>query len=313
MALKILPELQAKGHHLVLLDGGIGSEIRRRGVKLHSSAWSAVANLENPNEIINIHKDYILAGANIITANSFSASLHNLKHAGLGDKFSNINQTAVDLVKRAIEETNSPDIKIAGSISPIPPMDSPHDLYTKDDTYDNYLRQADILANAGADLLICEMLLETKSAKILVDACSEIGLPLWLGFSAGELSADGKISAFRASGKYLNVPIESLEQVVTNVLNDNVEAIGIMHTKTHLIPASLEVLKDIWDGALMAYAETGKSGDSDWHFEDIISPENYSDLIKNWVHRFQLEIVGGCCGTSPEHISVLRKALNSCS
>lgn len=309
MAPSVLPELQTKGNHVALLDGGIGSEIRRRGINLHPSAWSGIANLKNPNEIVDIHKDYILAGANIITANSFSTSLHNLKHAGLDDKFLTINQTAVDLAKRAIAETNSTNIKIAGSISPIPPMDSPHDLYTEDDAYDNYRRQADILANAGADLLVCEMLLETKSAKILVDACSEAGLPVWLGFSAGEPGIDGTIQAFRASGKYLNVPIESLEEVVTNVLNDKIEVIGIMHTKTHLIPASLEVLKNIWNGTLMAYAETGKSGDSDWYFEDIISPENYSDLIIDWVNTFKLEIVGGCCGTTPEHIRALRQSL----
>lgn len=293
----------------VLLDGGLGSEIRRRGIQLHPSAWSACATLEAPAVLRAIHCDYIAAGADVITANTFSASMHNLEHAGLGDVFREMNHQAVMLARSAAGEISNRKVLVAGSMSTIPPMDAPDSLFAGQVAFDNYRRQGEILAAAGADLIIAEMLLDRVSARVLVDACLEVGLPVWAGFSAGQRNSRGDIPAFRASGKYLEVEDQTLREVLDFTLRPEIDVAGIMHTKTANIAGALRELKKVWNGQIMAYGETGRSGDSDWFFDEIEDPATYATKALQWVEDYGVSIIGGCCGTDPTHIRDLNEKL----
>jgi methionine synthase I (cobalamin-dependent) len=76
-----------------------------------------------------------------------------------------------------------------------------------------------------------------------------------------------------------------------------------------IVPA-LEVLKQHWSGPLMAYAETGKLILPDWRYEEISSPDDYANEIGGWIQNYGVQVVGGCCGTGPEHIRALRHLLD---
>jgi methionine synthase I (cobalamin-dependent) len=85
---------------------------------------------------------------------------------------------------------------------------------------------------------------------------------------------------------------------------------GIMHTRVEDIVPALEVLKQHWSGPLMAYAETGKLVLPDWRYEEVSSPDDYAREIEGWIRDYGVQVVGGCCGTGPEHIRALRHLLD---
>ncbi|MEM7176658.1 MAG: homocysteine S-methyltransferase family protein [Pseudomonadota bacterium] len=292
----------------VILDGGVGSEIRARGHLLHSSAWSALAHVEDPALVMGIHHDYLAAGAEIVTANTFPLSRHNLEHAGLGASFASSNKCAVELAKSAVRSFPDRQAFVAGSMSTIPPMDSADHLQTGASAFRNYCEQAEILAESGVDLIIAEMLLEIESASLLLEAASTVELPLWAGLSA-MLGDDHEVMGFRTPGKYLEVPSTRFSELIEAASSFSVELIAVMHTKIDVVPHALDVLEHNWRGPIAAYAETGKAGDSDWFFDTAAEPDDYADCAVAWFERFGLDAVGGCCGTRPAHIAALSQRL----
>jgi len=88
------------------------------------------------------------------------------------------------------------------------------------------------------------------------------------------------------------------------------QAAGIMHTRVEDIVPALEILQQHWSGPLMAYAETGKLILPDWRYQEVSSPGDYASEIEGWIRNYGVQIVGGCCGTGPEHIRALRHLLD---
>jgi S-methylmethionine-dependent homocysteine/selenocysteine methylase len=295
---------------IIVLDGGVGSEIQRRGVPLDPCAWSGFSHLHRPDVVLGIHRDYIQAGAQVITANTFSSAKHILECVGLADEFASVNRSALDLARRARDEYATQEVWIAGSLSTIPPLDRPTTIPVGPDIEDNYRRQAEIHAKAGADLLIAEMVLDSDGATILVNACLESGLPVWVGFSAS-LARDGTtIQAFRASGKYTAMKDQPFAEMLRSVLTEDVEVAGVMHTKLPLMSPALQELAKLWQGPKMAYAETGHAGKYRWYFEDRADPQAYAEAARTWIEDFGSQVVGGCCGTSPAHIRALSRMVH---
>src|SRR5262245_30786936 len=107
---------------VVILDGAMGSELQRRGVPMHHVAWSAAALATHPEIVQAAHEDYLRAGAEILTANSFGTSRHVLAPAGLGDRVAELNRRSIELA-RAARDRVAPrhDVWIAGSMSSFVP------------------------------------------------------------------------------------------------------------------------------------------------------------------------------------------------
>jgi S-methylmethionine-dependent homocysteine/selenocysteine methylase len=293
---------------IILLDGGVGSEIQHRVGYVDPSAWSGFSHLHHPEIVLDIHRDYIRAGAQVITANTFSSAKHILEGVGLGAEFERVNRLALELARRARDECATREVWIAGSLSTIPPLDRPATIPRGPAVRDNYRRQAAVHAEAGADLLIAEMVLDTEGGAILRDACLESGLPVWIGFSAS-LATGGGLQAFRAPGKYTGMADEPFEQMVRALLTSELAAAGVMHTKLPLMAPALDALAQSWPGPAMAYAETGHAGAYEWYFDDATSPNAYAAAARSWIVDRQVQIVGGCCGTGPDHIRALARMI----
>ena len=103
-----------------MLDGGTGSELRRRGVRLDEAAWSGLASLTHYDVLREVHADYIAAGADVITTNTFGTTRFVLEAAGYGERFATINRRAVDAAREA-RDASGRDVAIAGSMSCLPP------------------------------------------------------------------------------------------------------------------------------------------------------------------------------------------------
>lgn len=281
---------------IILMNGGTGTEIERRGGKVNAAAWSAESLLTHPDIVRAVHQTYIEAGAEIIIANTFSTSRHLLEAAGLEDHFEEINHRGVQLVIEAQERAAKHPVVIAGSISTTtmgrsqPPRDTARR---------NFSDQARILADAGAQIIILEMMRDVEYTNYALEGALETGLPIWAAFSARR-GDDGRMML--VDGKTpLSEGIEALG-------SRTIQAAGIMHTLTEDIADCLDVMEGRWKGPTTVYAHSGVFEMPNWRFTDIISPWEYAEHALGWVER-GVQAVGGCCGIGPDHIDVLKTKL----
>ena len=288
---------------VIILDGAIGTEIQRQGVAMDGTTWCASANKTHPDAVRKVHEDYIRAGAEVITANTFSTARHVLEVAGLGDETVAINRRAVELAREARDAAAEGPVWIAGSLSPMSAEASREHRPSAATARANFDEQATALAEAGADLLIAEMVMEVEHGGQFVAAAVATGLPVWLGFSCRIGAADGRVLMYPTSEgdvAFADVigPIAALGGTVA----------GVMHSALDDTRPALEALKRHWSGPLMAYAESGSFVMPDWQFVDIVSPEDYLAFARGWVEA-GVQIVGGCCGIGPDHIRLLKEHL----
>ena len=167
---------------MLVLDGGTGTELRRRGMALSPATWSALASLTQFDLLRTIHSDYIAAGADVITTNTFATTRFVLEAAGHRDDFTLINARAVAAAREA-RDMSGREVAIAGSISCLPPRFDVHAYPDESTERSAYLELAETLAEAGVDLLVLEMLQETRHAPLACEAARAVGLPFWLGVS----------------------------------------------------------------------------------------------------------------------------------
>ena len=288
---------------VVLLDGGTGSEIERLGVEMNDLAWCGIAHVDYPDVVRRVHESYIHAGADVIIANTFGTAPHVLKRLGLEDQIAQVNQSAV-AVALAARDNCGRNVCVAASISSMPALD---DFFVPktDDVSEGFIRQAELLAEAGAELIIAEMVREVDVAGMIIPAARATGLPVWTGFSASTNDA-GLLTNYESPVRDdETVPFRPMAQ---DVLELGCDAAGVMHTSVHNTGPALTELSELWDGPMFAYAESGHFVPPSWKFEDIISPPDYVDYARQWIDE-GVRIIGGCCGMGPEHIRVLNENL----
>ncbi len=287
---------------VALLDGATGTELEKRGVPMSTNAWSGSASLEHAETLEQIHRDYIDAGADIITANTYSTSRALLELDGLGDQFETINRAAIKAALRARDSSSRPDVLVAGSLSHRGPIATgsarPDSSAIGLDKMAEALReQALLLRDEGCDLILLEMMYDPSRMPLVFAAAAETGLPVWAGFSARR----GKNSQLLGFGPGEDVPFAQ----IVSILHDwEVGAAGIMHTPANLVSDALEILRANFDGPLMAYPDSGYFKSPHWQFEDVITPPELRRYAEAWVDQ-GAKMLGGCCGLSPEHIAAL--------
>jgi len=295
---------------ILLLDGGVSTEIRRRGVALDKNVWSGLTTKTNPDEVRQVHADYIQAGAQIITANTYSTARHVLESINLGHESKLLNLKSVQLAQQARDEVAQEEVLIAGSMSSMPPLTSHREVAIDGQVESSYQELAEGLANAGVDLIIAEMMRDIENASIVIKAAVSTGLPVLIGFSAMIAENGVDVRSLRWKNTDDTTSAHDFGEMVEALKPLGGLAAGIMHTRVEDTAPALGVLKQHWPGPLMAYAETGKLILPDWRYEEVSSPEDYAAEINGWIRNYGVQIVGGCCGTGPEHIRVLRQLLD---
>ena len=287
---------------VILLDGGTGTELERRGVPMDRAAWSARALVTHPGTVREVHEDYIRAGADMIITNSFSTARHQLEPADLGGRFGELNRLAVTLAREARENVASDrPVFVAGSISSI--HFDPKFMVPVEQTAANFREQAEVLAEAGVDLIMMEMVWDIEYSSAAIRAALATGLPTWIGFSC----RTGEGSAIVLWDNQTDTPFASALDILTALGGS---AVNVMHTETKDIAPALRIVKDRWSGPFGAYAHSGEFVMPNWQFHDVISPEDYLTEAQKWV-QMGAQIIGGCCGIGPEHIQLLRERLPS--
>ena len=289
----------------ILLDGATGSELENRGIKMDNS-WCATASLEF-DILKQIHKDYINAGAKIITTNTYASNRMILEVAGVEDKFEEINLAAINAAIQAREECGRDDVLVAGSLSHQIPYE---DAFRSQEEKDKYIKKltpeyfrksfdelAFFLADNGCDFILLELMYRPDRIDIIFDSASKVGLPVWAGFSSR--NKDGLI-ALTTDYEY------SFKKMISNVKHHKLDAVGIMHCDIGVIEESIKELKEIYDLPIMAYPEVAVFNFPHCDMSNVIQPNDYLVEAKKWKDA-GAQIIGGCCGTTVEHIKLLNK------
>ena len=295
------------GGEVVLLDGAISTEIEKRGVPMDQLVWSGLGSKIGSGTLLEVHKDYIRAGADVITTNTFSSARHSLSAAGQGDATREINAMAVSLAKQAVDEASEGrTVLVAGSISPFGAYTEilGHESPPIDLLKDSYREQAEILAEEGVDLLLLEMLRDVERAGVIVEAALATGLPVWSGFSS-EVKPGKPVMPL---GEYAIADGATFEEMLGSVMALGGDMAIVMHSEVEYIAPTLEVMKEKWDGPIGAYAHSGYWSRPNWNFDAVISPDNYLREAEGWVEA-GARLIGGCCGIGPEHIRLLSENL----
>ena len=292
---------------VVVIDGGTGTELERRGADMHSDVWCAMATLSHPAMLRGVHEDYIRAGARIITANTFSSSLNMLGPAGLADRFQEANRVAVEIALEARDRMNANQtVAVAGSMSHqlplIPGSDrrDPEKVPPAEIVASNHREMAAILADFGVDLIMLEMMSDPALANPAITAARTTGLPVWVGYSCRE----------NDQGEIVSWTIDSLpiEEMLREIPPGHTDVAGVMHTSVSLISASIKAFRKQHQGPIAVYPDTGHFEMPSWVWTDSIDPANFGEMAMRWVDE-GAQILGGCCGTGVEHIEALVEAM----
>lgn len=284
----------------LIIDGGMGTQLEKSGVPMDSKVWSARANLSHPNAVRQTHEDFITAGAEVIITNTFSSGRHMLEAGGLGDQVKAVNLNAVKMAQQARDSVAQNPVAIAGSICEWTSSDAAK-WRTQEAVGSSAKEQAEILAEAGVDLIALEMCQQIEYSIAVVNAVKNVGLPIWIGVCAQTTKDTNDLSVFDYQELSFETQVQALAVYPAMMMN-------IMHTPVPDVDKAMEIVRQYWSGPVGIYPESGYFTMPNWQFVDVIEVEELAKTAQTWVDN-GARMVGGCCGLGPEHIAALRQAL----
>ena len=285
----------------------MNTELAREGLTFTTSEWLRV-NVDAPEVVAGIHARYATAGAELHIANSFSAARHVLEAAGIGDRFESINRASVELCREAIDAVAPHRQWIAGSVSTYAAGHDRRNLPGLHELEHNCADQARVLADAGADLIALEMLVDADTCVAMMRGAAEASLPVSLGLVCFR-DESGRVMLFGCGrdGLYAgeDAPLdEVLPSIVERIPVGLRLIIAVMHSSPEDTGPAIAVVRSCWDGDIAAYPNTGAYDSGGWDWTDAQTPEAFADSCEQWAAQ-GVRIVGGCCGYGPEHIRAM--------
>ncbi len=279
----------------VLMDGGMGSELGRRELT-SPTTWSGGPMLTHHELVREIHQEYIEAGAEIIITNTFSTGRDVLEPDGLGHKVAEANKLGIEAAVQARRNTGTEDsLVIAASVSTMAPKSHAKVAAPYERGMENYREQLGELAKGGPDVAVGEMLVRISDTLAVIGAAAELGLPVWVGLS---LVQDGDELYLGIEGEHGG---ETLQDAMDAIEDKDVAAVFVMHSPVDYTGPGLEIVKKNWPGTFGAYAHFPRANPLD--------PQQYLEYAKKWSEQ-GARIIGGCCGTRPDHIRALKEWLS---
>ncbi len=288
----------------IIIDGGTGTDIERRGGKMSSATWCADANRNFGEIITHVHADYIKAGAEVIAANTFATSMLSFNAYGRDEEVEELDALAISYAKAAAAKTGA---AVAGSFSTMRPVIKGTDRtdltrnWTEAEAKVLFRRKAANLKKHGVDFIMMEMMRDADYSLWACEVAKETGLPMWICISVerhnGELVGFGRAD-------------QKLADFAPKLSSLKPDAMCIMHTSPNDTHNALLILRQSWLGPMGAYPECGYYKAPNWVFHDVIAPEDLVVKAQEW-QELGATIFGGCCGIGPTHITALARGIKS--
>ncbi|MEM7531520.1 MAG: homocysteine S-methyltransferase family protein [Chloroflexota bacterium] len=288
-----------------LLDGGMGQELLKRGLKENNVLWSAAALVSDPALVQTIHEDYIQAGADIIITNTYTATRIRFDQCGLTDRFVELNQLAGTLAQQAREQQANPNVLIAGSLPPYYGTYRPENARSFEESFPLYQEQADILA-PYVDFFLCETMSTAEEAHAAATAAASTGKPVWVSWTL----ADGGADTLRSG--------ETIAEAAQALVELPIEAFLVNCCVPESVTAAMPQLAKLDAPFIGGYANGFVGIPQDWQMDNSIdalgsrtdlTPGTYAEYVQHWLAA-GARIVGGCCEIGPAHIARLRRLID---
>lgn len=284
----------------------MGTELDRRGTQIASRDWAA-STLGAARDLAEIHASYAEAGAQLHIANTFAAARHVLEEFGLGHRFEALNRAAVDHCRRAIQTAGPRPSWIAGSISTYMPGSDRGHLPPGDVLGANAREQAALLADAGCDMIVLEMLHDVETSLCLMRAAASTGLPVSVGLTVVSDAAGRIVLRGQHTGAGRGqVPLEAaLPRLLAEMSAAYPWVLTVMHSDLEETSGALEMVRAHWPGPVGVYPNSGRFTDGyGWDHRTVCTPDAFADCARRWAAP-GLGFIGGCCGIGPDHIRAL--------
>jgi 5-methyltetrahydrofolate--homocysteine methyltransferase len=285
---------------LFFLDGAMGTQLIATGIK--TGACNDLLNIESPQTVIDIHKAYLQAGSDAIITNTFSANPFTLAKHGQDEKAEQINLTGAQNARKAVEETD-PDKYVLGGLGPCGEFLPPVGKADPQKVSDTFVTQAKALLEGGVDGFIVETMMALNEMTVAVQAVQSVSdLPILASFAFNP-AKDG----FRTlMGVSPDMAVSKMVSLGVDAVGFNCGSLSIPEYIT-LSQVYANTLNDS-DVLLLAEPNAGKPELTDTGAVYDLAPGDFAQALQK-INTAGVTILGGCCGTGPDHIKAMTSAL----
>ena len=297
---------------MIILDGGLGRELKAMGAPFRQPEWSALALMEGPDFVRAAHDAFIQAGADIITTNSYAIVPFHIGEVVFWGQASELLDLAGQLAKSAANASPHA-VRVAGGV---PPMFGSY----QPDKFDAG-RASEMMAlfrhhlNPYVDVFMAETHSSIAEAQCFLDTFADCGKPLWLSLTLEDaemvegqpMLRSGELLADLLSSLTGNMPAAILFNCSQPEVMDDAVRKVVMHIADHANPPKIGVLANAFP--LMKKHYKG-ANESLHELRGDITPLAYADFAQKWAAS-GAEMIGGCCGISPEHLKLVKSRLSN--
>ncbi len=279
----------------LVLSGAVGTELLRRGVPTPMPLWATAALLSAPDAVRQLHRDYVSAGARIVTANTFRADRVTLARGGHGMHTRDLNKLALRLAREGVAQARPPrPVLVAGSVAPI------QDCYRPDLVPDNGTLMIEHgikvghLVSAGAAFAMAETMNTAREARIALEAAAAGLLPAMVAFTCGP-------GGTLLSGESIAEAVQAVEPLDPMAILVNCCAPDVATEAFVALRAATERPTGVY-----ANGKGHPDDDQGWSFRGGTSRRGYVKHARTWFAE-GAALVGGCCGTDPRTTKALAR------
>ncbi len=279
--------------HVVLADGAMGTMLYQAGVYIN--ACFDELNLSNPKLVSKIHQQYVEAGVDFIETNTFGANEVKLARYGLSEQVEKINAAGVELAKQVAGDK----VLVAGAIGPLARDIALFNKLTQQQAKSAFKRQAKALAEAGADFIILETFSNTDELLLAIEAvCSAASLEIVAQMTTNEQNE--------------TIYGEKIDHAIARIVaRPGVTAVGLnCSVGPSAMLNALELIRGVTDKPISVQPNAGLPRQVEDRMLYMCTPEYMAEYAKRFYEK-GAKIIGGCCGTTPEHIRQIVRAVRS--
>ena len=284
--------IEALAHRILVCDGAIGTELRKRIPAYLQCVDACNISTEHAEKVMAVHRAYADAGADVIQTNTYQANREALAVHGLADQVEEINRTGVQLAREAVPET----CYVAGSVGQIPFHDLDTPVPSTKTIRRLFKKQMDALVDEGVDLLVLETFVSPKQAEIATKQALSYGVPVVVeisGVSGGTVGAGLDVRVFA----------QELEQL-------GAHAVGINCRGPHDLVEAMELLAPVIKVPIAVQPNAGnpRVEQGEVAVSYTVEAEVFRDYVGKLV-ELGANMIGGCCGTTPAYTAKIRQAI----
>jgi homocysteine S-methyltransferase len=280
--------------HVYLFDGAMGTMLYARGVFINKCYDEL--NLRNPEIVLEVHRQYVKAGAEILETNTYGANRVKLQSFGIADELRDINIRAAELARSAARD----GVYVAGAIGPLGIRIEPYGPTSEADARGVFREQAEALRDGGVDLLICETFSNIAEIEQAILAIREVcSLPIIAQMTIG---VDGRT----IFGDTPRVLAQRLDRIGADVIGLNC-SVG-----PDVMLDAIEEMAAVTAKKIACQPNAGLPRDVNGRQMYMASPDYFAKYAKRLIHK-GVKFIGGCCGTTPEHVKMMADAVRPLS